>query len=1005
MQALPSSSSVSSHVPFPALPVMGSAQPADEKKIQQTKSVLANFLNSYPLLCVDGLRDVSFEELLNVLLLKFSLPLLASSTDKQAKGVALASLLKNKKGELIDAFFMEAPRDLKKGVICLKILVEQKDLYPLSVGQFMETPQHPDKVKTFKNLLSFQHELIAAIDPLTRDLKNTILPFLVANQLFITLLQQFSKASTDTETNTFIEVFTRLPAKMKGFFAANKYYISKFKKDCSSFSNLEIQPYFLPLLNDILDAHERDLLKVLTSTKEMLGEVKKITITLECMIVPSLPRLPESENKIQEWAQVDFDCISNYLFELLESGEFKALEKKDPQSRGKIIDFLKNYYQKKEAVALKKLKPKDFCVWVENFLSSSPSCAPFVKWHQSIVEKCLARKVTQLSAWKKEMNIPYNYLAKQQTAEWGFFENLKKLFVRLEASRIPQESFFQAAFCFHRTKVVDCIRNDISMYNSLVKSETESFAETHHTFRLMLEAVSQYENLIEITHVLLPLLKKSLPFDRLQREQLAKRAADWLFAQAVSKDVKKRERQARVRESRSIQKPVAQTEIASVEKSSLPAKEIPREVFSVRGLFVVKDLLKAIACPQETIGKKDLSPVLIACSDQAFHLVYLESALRLMDQSLAAKKPFHIPLLMSRLLNHLYLAQEQAASAKILAQDPEQETTHGLANKADVLSLPSAHELDFTTFWWRYLHSSRLFYHERSRSFPEGLSFLWELHNSKQGWPLERLQMIREGLRFFMDQAIEGAGSDEKVIQHIRKEKEELLRRFESFVSRLSRVPFQEGPSASFKGLKELKEAVAQEDFSKKAPSYQAAAQDLRVHLRRLEESMRLLHDFPALDNLGMHMINILTACQYIYEHMGVMISINQGGEIHTHNLMDYAEMFKYDEFLTPAELEQMKKVNLKKGSDYPHQETYKRQTKTSDGLKWLSEAYQLTSEAQISGSGFIPVNLKSSIWVKDPVSRLHELVETQVGIMLKIFKAIEGYKGPSVSKQILIMV
>lgn len=981
-----------------------------QNDLEKTKRLLAEFLKCSPF-CLDGLHGATLGSVLDVLLLQFALPFCKS---QEAKLIELSVLLKEKTGAQIDAFFKEAPPTAKRGIIWLKLLSDQKSCHAMPVAHFVEAPHTLDRVKTFKDLLSLQEQLLALIEPASAKIKKELIAIQTEDKAAVRSLQNPAHTidpSLGISKQKVVEYSLETEAKFTWFFGYNGYHLSRVKRDCSNLGDLTFTPSIYSMLNYFLFSHQKPLQKMVQAAEDLEQYTKRLLIDCECTMVPH-QRSPESIEKIKRHAYIHLEPRFLYLEGLADYFKYLGRHNETFPVFKKMFRFLKSYMEKREALLEGTCKTSRFDQWLKSELENAP---PFYKqlleFHDSLIKKLLSSQAEKVNKWRKE-NAFIGGKMDEENEQLEFFSAIIPLYEDMveEAEKLPNHGSvnfsheLSATFTHAAQGIREFVESplgiatNIELFDKKLLEKEKNVqlsaykADGYVYYKTLFELAGKYHHLVSLASYFFVQLAEAQPFKLAQAEAEAKNASVWLLSKAVDKVRKQHSQPKRLKTYRP-------SWIYSIETQPKKesAKKKPEAVLHP-GLYFVRDLLTAqnILFPNQLVGKTDLDPALLADSDQAFHLVCIESTLHLLEQAVKTGRGVHIPLLMARLLNHLYLAEEQAA------RDPEKEE-HGLKNKA--VLVPFAREMNLTTFWWRYLHSSCDFYKERGLPLPEGLHFLCQLHQEGRGWTPMRLEIIRAGLKFFMDQA---AHSDlpERAAQHLQKEKEKLISRFDSLVSSLpaEALSVRQAPSVSFKEMEAFKQALSASDYSKKPRALSAAALDLKVHLERLEQSLQLLNDFPSQDDLGIHMIQILTACQYIYEHMGVMISIRLGEEIHTHNLMYYAKAFKYEQILTSQDIEEMKKVNLRKGSDYPHQEFYKRQARAPQGLKWLSEAFQFTVEARIVGSGFIPAGLKDSLWAKDHLPTLNKFVESQVRVMLKIFQALESFKSePAAPPQVIL--
>lgn len=939
------------------------------KETEQVKRILPALLKCVPDVCLDGLREISLDQLLTILTLHLSLHLLS-----EAQLYQLSDFLKEKREAQLVELFKEAPQELRKAVVCLKTLLVITRCQKMPVKQFLEAPAQPDPAKSFKFLLSLQAQIVKIVEPVSLKLIKRLKELREVN---VKSLHQMQTLKLPPQL---VENAKKMDARFRLFFSSTKYQLSTLRKDCLTLLDLDLIPSTYSHLNYFLRVHEKHTQSILHTTDDFQKYVEPPVVELECCLaVPS--RLPESVSRLKKLVQIESNIYIKYLQELSiyfgKCPELTALSQPEERRQGalKFVNLLKLLMQKKMAV-----QAEEFKTWCQT--SFPPG---FTEFHETLLAQVFKESLTKI----EELGIQIGFTDSLETA---LCKNMSSTFEELEkelSQTVWKESFQSLPLTLIRIVMrFEKVPEDPDKLNMAIKvieqnilsSETPEVTQykqvNYQYWKGVYQSIVNYQKLLELASCLLHMLRASHPVQQAQAEASAKEAGEWLVARAIDKI---RQHKKYIQRSKGFQRPIAIDAPAhkAEEKKKTPDSPLNQGLLFLRDLLVMPNM----SFPSHLVGKADLNPALLVDLDQAFHLVYVDTFLGLMEEAVKTERHAHIPLLMERLLNHVYLAEEKAVQAKRLSINPEDKAAHGLVG----LAVPNAHEMNLTTYWWRYLHSSCRFYQARKQPLPEALSFLYQLHHERGGWTPGRLEIIQKGLVFFIEQASSRVPEEaQKTAKHLTREQEKLSSRFSTLAEALTELKPLEPCSQPATEIRELISALSERKFSK-----MPEGQDLNVHLQRLEQSILCLDDFPALEHMGIHMINILTACQYIYEHLGILMSIRQGNPTYTHNLTHYIMACKYHDFLTHQEIQTLSKVNLRKGSDYPHQEFYKRQRKTPDGLRWLNEAYQLTVEAKTSGSGFVPVSLRDSTWVKDPLRHLHQFVESQVAIMHKIFKAI----------------
>lgn len=328
--------------------------------------------------------------------------------------------------------------------------------------------------------------------------------------------------------------------------------------------------------------------------------------------------------------------------------------------------------------------------------------------------------------------------------------------------------------------------------------------------------------------------------------------------------------------------------------------------------------------------------------DQAYHLDHL---LRVNELFPYAEEESR--LLFASLMNHGYLCQEQA-----IRRHSGETGMHGLCrllpftNRPDLL--PMVEENDYGTFWFRYPHKSRLFYHYVQRGdIPQALKAM----HAEEAYPMaERLFTHAIELQIALEgkDAVETKPSTPK-LEPLPLEPS-LQRRVDFLQSVLQKCiqnlqPLQKNPSSE----------------------YRASLRDAIEHLERLQAGLRLLSKFPHQRYLSVHLRHCLLPVQYFVESIGYATSLQLGAPLLTHNLERYCDMLKINH---TKHADALRLFNFKKSGDYP--------SNSSPATQTLLEGHQISQNEAMPPSSLTQYyqqmvsGLEKGIKLVDNIVELH---------------------------------
>lgn len=378
--------------------------------------------------------------------------------------------------------------------------------------------------------------------------------------------------------------------------------------------------------------------------------------------------------------------------------------------------------------------------------------------------------------------------------------------------------------------------------------------------------------------------------------------------------------------------------------------------------------------------------------DQIYHLNHFTWTLEMIEISLKTGSFHHLGLLGSNLINHLYLAQEQALTPFYVSTD--QEARHGLVAMSRTLGFECSPNNDNGSIWFRYPHSSQRFYLTHGLNIPKGLEAILSNDSNFSNDP-DQLQNYLEGI---INLSKEGIRYLLKIFENKNLNiSPKILKTFEeSFNTRIQNIfnltskdnfhLHENSNSVLSKELYSLSERLKQVKESLKKhvnqkASINASISDLSSHINRLLAAMDLLKAFPEQKYLSIHERNVWVSGQYLAELSGIIISQLQENELHTHNLQSYVTLFDLEQVLSQDCLKLLEEIDMKKGSEYIYRKFSNKQGSVPFGLKCLSEAYEISMHAAIEGEGFLPSCLKNLSLPKEH-SRLINLISREVDLI-----------------------
>lgn len=957
---LPSVAAPSTPQPKPA------AVPQDLEK-RLCRSYLSKFLQAYleatgTRLPLDGLLEYPFERVLELFIFEVGMMLLKErqNLDFISQWIDVLSNKKWQQGDSLKALF-------SKETPCSKILVpmaKEKKCHAIPLIELVDAPSPPQPFLTFQHLLQLQHQILNIITPLMQGFKQELKE---VGQTGLETFVEIARGKNLANRENWEVFYQETNKKFKTFFRHNKTLFEDVKKQYLPLLSLnEIKPTFYSMVKYFVEEGEGQQQRMLQATTACQTLFQRYVDELGSISVPPV-RSEGAKQLLVEHSQIQYHCIIQSL-EILRA---LCLQEPAPQTVNSAqfnnrfiratFHLLQRYLELRIARSDTKKVFEDYQKevgkeWKEVFQSLLPK-----------LDKKLLELERELDKRKKD------HYSKRVTP--GVNEPIKNhahqtLFMLCRS--VHQDSLRWSLDAGKSMPLLDwVIKGKIENTPFPSVEEHEQVAngkfnqcylldpglkiahETLHTYcHRTLQSLQSYRALLLSSSFLFPFLKNCQSTLFKDAEKSSEEKALWIVAEAEA-------RKAEIQEAQKVRtleqsKKVTQVRETVVEQAQTPKKKektdnAPQPVFN-KGLLFIRDffVLVEAQAPADAARLTGLDRIDMMPLDASFHMPYMERILELMQ-----KPTPHQALLMTELLHHLFLTQEQIDSSSFYAKNPHLELTH----------------TNLVTFYWRYPHSSHLLHKET----PHLLSFLLDLQQGK-GFTLERLDLVTKAMIHLFDSS---ELKHPQMAGPLKNERERLLKMLKN-----AWFPHPEtSPKLPFlKELEIIREKLKIQDLTTRGRHFQSAALDLDPHLKRLSQACQLAHDCPQTAYTALHTYNITVSLQYIYELIGVMHSYQRNDGIYTHDLRFYAEQGGWDKIVGPGNVKKICQLNMKKGSDYPYWAYLNKGGKVVEGLQWINDSFSLSLDPD-----FTHVSLRDTFWVKNPNHFLTSLVKEHISIIREL--------------------
>lgn len=945
---------------------------SEETKRLLTTKALQEFLKLFPDMALDGLLDVPFDKLPDLFILELASRHLPAIQDKRGFISAF------KKQKQLDQLFKNPSEKVNRGIQIVRLLILNGGYYPLR--DVLGSIKTSVPIKTVCYLLSLQERLLSTIAPLYAEMKQGLMEYKPAEE------REKTKLTNDFVGES-LAFHAKVASKMRSFFRYNRMQLSQVKNECSALVLCERAPQFLYMVREFAKNTERQLGMMRVSTQDCLQFQAQVDECYDCTSLPP-KRSPHATQRILTFSR---NNAQNYVIYFEKLRDFFAALPPFPLKPANgacfqaVLFFLAGYHKINE-----KERENYLFQDLERFkILMDPSeiavIQKLVEFLPRLSQETLKGRAENYNAYQKSLLIPsVNSLGEE------YYRQEMNEALCLICGQFAAKTFMRMAPTHHFFKLIgDALTLQVNEMILMFDSErfkTKALTDYNNAYSVryvinpalkkfhheaskdikdVLRFLGEYLPLVELSGAVFPFFKEPLVELTKELELVSHRSCLELLAEANKKVARlKKERKAQA-----ALPPAKRVPVPKVPETPRPTPKTktPPPVFSA-DLFLIRDVWCAVPAPHLVKGNLDRATLMRY--DEAYHVSHLKWRFELIEKSIQRGLGCHLPLLLSHFINHLYLAEEQMSSVHYLTQFPDSPLEHGLENKQPALTLPYAEELDFTSYWSRNPHKCSTYY----QTPPAGLQVLLDLHNEKMESTAKFVEILKGSFKTLFEETEKRLSGP--VCSHIQQEKG----RFISRLDILTNASFTPPPSTPPQKLLDLRATLL-----KLIGTDVLLAKDLDVHLKRLIQSLQLLHDFPEPCYLAVHTSHILTSGQYLLEFVGAMLSIQKEEETHTHDLRYYAERYDFQSLLGKR-LESYIQFNLRKGGDYPYWTATKKREKHAKAFGWLSDAYHISSVP----SGFTPAALNSNDLVSQPAQFLERKVDELADILGSLLAAIK---------------
>lgn len=924
-----------------------------------TRGYLGRLLEVLGPVPLDGLLEQPLEVMIELLIYQAGILLLNSVENQNpAFFVQWMEVLKNKNWKNGMTNFFEVAKELPPTLkSLLEAIIKKEKCHSLPLKEFVEPPREPKPLLTLRHLAGLQHSILKIVEPLAKEIKQR--------------LNKDAEWIKKANKSLRIDLAFSMLSQFKMFFRHNQVRMLEIKKEGLPLLDVkEDDPLCYQIVHYFVGRLEHQLGEMRVTTQSGESQAQKVLDDLGTLMVPPL-RTEGARKRIIAWVRAQEECTKHFVERL------STLFKDNPgapchfKNYSQVIrstfrflqqsaqDKLDGTFAKKRDERSTQLEKVAGLAWANH-----------LKSFLSEIEKCV--EAYDADFHKKKCENDSHYIFPRENSPRplllsAFYERLVQFtevfsinpfWLRIEISPGIFISIFLDKYKERIHRPVESIEVEI---DKLLKAEGEenpslkkNYDYLYDRFTNLHESYVQYRSLLDAVAFVMPGMK-ALQSPLLKKAQMQEQQAClWIRAEAESHEEELKAAQLASLSQVSKKTPVASKRVEVEVREKKEKEKKPPAPLLREGLFFARDAwIPNHPAPADMIGKKDIDRIEAMKFDAGFHATYVGWIVDLMQKP-AARKFF--PLLAAELLHQTYLAEEQIGSASFYAQHPESVLKHSLK-----------------TFWWRYLYSS-LQFHLNNK--PEGLSFLYDLHQETGGFTKARTALLKGSITYLFDGVV---ADDPKLQKHLTQEKDKLLVKLKEIAaSTYASVPLLR----PFQEIEERLQSKLQTDFLLKPQEFQNAAQDLRPHIKRLSQACQLAKEFRQRAYVGLHAYNILVSLQYIYELIGVMDSFQRNDGMHTHDLRFYAEKGQWSKILGPNKVQKILDLNMKKGGDYPYWTFLNNGGHVPAGLRALNDAYLYSLDETLSGKEFIPFSLEGSVWTKDPCKHLMSLVDEHVPLI-----------------------
>ncbi|MDF2549219.1 MAG: hypothetical protein K0S07_286, partial [Chlamydiales bacterium] len=353
--------------------------------------------------------------------------------------------------------------------------------------------------------------------------------------------------------------------------------------------------------------------------------------------------------------------------------------------------------------------------------------------------------------------------------------------------------------------------------------------------------------------------------------------------------------------------------------------------------------------------------------DATFHFNHFLRAFELMQ--LLQKEGGLTQALLSSVIYHLGLANEQALTPVYLQKFSAEELTHDLTAMASFCQTAASQlePLNQASIAFRYPYEQAKRLQWIGQKAPLGLHLILSPPKNMQKMQVQSKidQMVQGGVHHFT--ACLNTPSLKPLVGKIETAFQQLFplpdlkeQAAQAFAERQKREL-----EAALHFIERKLTPIEQQlhKMAEQAGEIGDLFKTISYHLKSFRELLALASLFPHQRFLSFFQGALLLRGQYALENSARLIALLQGEDWRSHSLKAYSQAFQIEEVLEPESQQLWKLIDLKKALDYPFWHLSKMEEGSGDKNQFLLSLYQnyQLSLAALDGEGFIPSQAKES--------------------------------------------